>query len=69
MRMSNKPGGIYPISSGKGEWCGVYTPLLQILSNQKNFKKKIQKKNKKFRAFKKFGELKIFIYLCQSKMI
>ena len=46
MRMSNKPGGIYPISSGKGEWCGVYTPLLQILSNQKNFKKNFKKKIK-----------------------
>lgn len=21
-------GGIYPISNGKGEWCGYYTPLM-----------------------------------------
>ena len=55
------------LSDGGGE-VGVYTTPTNTIQLKKN-SKKISKKNKKFRAFKKFGELKIFMYLCQSKMI
>ena len=54
--------------SDGGGGVGVYTTPTNTIQSKKN-SKKIQKKNKKFRAFKNFGELKIFMYLCQSKMI